>query len=72
MAELNVEPKKKSPVTWIIIVIVVIIILFFLFRGCNNNGNTGVDTSTDTLSSSNIQNNAPSILAATSVRRHWL
>jgi len=49
MAELNVEPKKKSPVGWIIIIIIIIlIILFFIFRGCNTGNNRMNNTATDT------------------------
>ncbi|WP_257720568.1 hypothetical protein [Pedobacter sp. PACM 27299] len=36
MAEIDVQPKKKSPILWIIGIIVVLIILYFLFGGGNN------------------------------------
>jgi uncharacterized phage infection (PIP) family protein YhgE len=46
MAELNVQPKKSSPIWWIIlIIIVVLIILYFVFR--NNNTTNGVNVGTD-------------------------
>jgi len=46
MAELNVQPKKSSPVWWIIlIIIVVLIILYFVFR--NNNNTNGVNVGKD-------------------------
>jgi hypothetical protein len=46
MAELNVQPKKNSPVWWIIlIIIVVLIILYFVFR--NNNNTNGVNVGKD-------------------------
>ncbi|WGQ10606.1 hypothetical protein QG516_02915 [Pedobacter gandavensis] len=35
MAEIDVQPKKKSPTLWIIGIIVVLILLYFLFRGGN-------------------------------------
>lgn len=48
MAELNVQPKKKSPVWWIIILIIIIlIILYFIFRG-HNTENRMNNTTTDT------------------------
>jgi len=60
MAELNVEPKKSSPIWWIIlIIIVVLIILYFVFRSSNNtNGimNTGKD-STGMMRINGNQNN---------------
>jgi outer membrane protein OmpA-like peptidoglycan-associated protein len=49
MAELNVEPKKKSPIGWIIlIIIIVLIILYFIFRGSNSGNNRMNNTATDT------------------------
>ncbi|MES2456191.1 MAG: OmpA family protein [Bacteroidota bacterium] len=40
MADIDVQPKKKSPVLWIILFIVILALLFFLLRGCNNNNPT--------------------------------
>lgn len=39
MAEIDVQPKKKSPVLWIIGLIIILALLFFLLRGCNDNAN---------------------------------
>lgn len=36
MAELHVEPKKSSPLLWIIVVILVLLGLFFLYRNFNS------------------------------------
>jgi len=36
MAELNVQPKKNSPVLWIILAIIALALLFFLIRGCSD------------------------------------
>ncbi len=48
MAELNVQPKKKSPIWWIIIVIIIIlVILYFIFRGRNTENQTN-NSATDT------------------------
>lgn len=38
MAQIDVQPKKKSPILWIIGIIVILTLLFFLLRGCNDNG----------------------------------
>jgi len=54
MAELNVQPKKKSPIGWIvIIIIIVLIILYFIFRGSNSGNNRMNNTATDTTSMTN-------------------
>jgi outer membrane protein OmpA-like peptidoglycan-associated protein len=37
MAELDVQPKKKSPILWIMLLIVILALSFFLLRGCNGN-----------------------------------
>jgi outer membrane protein OmpA-like peptidoglycan-associated protein len=39
MAEIDVQPKKKSPVLWIIGLIIILALLFFLLRGCNDSDN---------------------------------
>lgn len=47
MADLNVQPKKKSSwLPWLIGAILLLALLFFLFRGCNKNDHnvTGADT----------------------------
>ena len=49
MAELDVQPKKKSPIIWILLIILVLAILFFLFRNRSSNTTTesaGADTTT--------------------------
>lgn len=64
MAELNVEPKKSSPVWWIIlIIIIVLIILYFVFRNGNNtNGNINtVKDSTGMIHTNSNQNNTVAI-----------
>lgn len=54
MAELNVQPKKKSPIGWIvIIIIIVLIILYFIFRGSNSGNNRMNSTATDTTGMTN-------------------
>ena len=35
MAEIDVQPKKKSPIPWIIGIIIVLIILYFVLKGGN-------------------------------------
>jgi len=48
MAELEVQPKKKSPVIWILVIIAILVLLFLLMRGCGNSSTTftgGADTS---------------------------
>jgi outer membrane protein OmpA-like peptidoglycan-associated protein len=74
MAELNVEPKKKSPVGWIILIIIIIlIILFFIFRGRNSENNGMKNTATDTTGMTHkndtnhaTSSNANNTVAATS------
>lgn len=49
MAELDVEPKKKSPIIWIVLIILILAFLFFLLRSCNSTSTTesaGSDTTT--------------------------
>lgn len=55
MAEINVQPKKKSPVLWIILTIIALIALFSLFRTCSETKtNGGSDTSVkDTVGTTN-------------------
>jgi outer membrane protein OmpA-like peptidoglycan-associated protein len=72
MAELHVEPKKKSPAwVWIIVIIIILIILFFIFRGCNNNNGNNDVNNNDTTTSMNTTGNADTtantsnVLAAT-------
>lgn len=63
MAELNVQPKKKSPVIWILLVLVALALLFLLLRGCNDHnspGYHGKDTIATTVKDWNkIDFNAP-------------
>lgn len=40
MAELDVQPKKKNPIIWIIGVIALLSVLFLLFRGCGHEDKT--------------------------------
>ncbi len=47
MAELEVQPKKKSPIIWILLIIAILTLLFFLLRGCNNSGWTTANNGTD-------------------------
>jgi len=56
MAEINVQPKKKSPVIWIILTIIALIALFSLFRTCSETKtNGGSDTSVkDTMAIHNL------------------
>jgi len=51
MAELDVQPKKKSPILWIILALIAAALVFFLMRGCNETKTNGLtDTTTrDTL-----------------------
>ncbi|TDH26814.1 OmpA family protein [Segetibacter sp. 3557_3] len=39
MADLHVQPKKKSILPWILLILGVLALLFFLLRGCNNDNN---------------------------------
>lgn len=78
MAELNVQPKKKSPIGWIILIIIIaLIILFFIFRRSNSENNRMNNTATDTTGMTNnkdtnhvtaadTNNNTNNTVAATS------
>ncbi len=49
MAELNVQPKSKSPWwIWLIVAIIVIGILFFFLNGNNENESVPPDSNSDT------------------------
>lgn len=48
MAELDVQPKKKSPILWIIGIIFILALLFFLIRGCNDNDNKRINETDST------------------------
>ncbi|MGK2863086.1 MAG: OmpA family protein [Chitinophagaceae bacterium] len=48
MAELNVQPKKKSILPWILLLLGVLALLFFLFRSCNDNTSGDTAATTDT------------------------
>lgn len=49
MAELEVQPKKKSPIIWILLLVAILAVLFLLLRGCNDKGShtktAGADSS---------------------------
>lgn len=47
MAEIDVQPKKKSPIFWIFGIIAILALLFLLLRGCNDTADTKTDL-TDT------------------------
>jgi len=61
MAELNVQPKKRSPILWIILAIVAIGILFYLIRGSENKyPGTQTDTvATTVVSWKDVDFNSP-------------
>lgn len=62
MAELNVQPKKSSPILWIILAIIGIAALFFLIRGCSENKHAGAKTDTiakTVVSWNNVDFNSP-------------
>lgn len=46
MAELNVQPKKRSPILWIILAILGLAVLFYLFRGSERHA---TDSKADTV-----------------------
>lgn len=50
MADLNVQPKKKSILPWILLVLGILALLFFLIKGCNKSDNTQA-VATDSVSS---------------------
>lgn len=54
MADLNVQPKKKSSwLPWLLLALGLIALIFFLMRGCNNDkGTEGVTDSTSASTSS--------------------
>ncbi|WP_345955386.1 OmpA family protein [Mucilaginibacter sp. PAMB04168] len=48
MAELNVQPKSKTPWwLWLILLIVALALLFFFLRGCGNRAGEQTSTTTD-------------------------
>ena len=58
MAELNVEPKKKSSAIWIIIIIIIVLlILYFIFRGNNKNTNNRLNYKDSTTTGMNVPAN---------------
>jgi outer membrane protein OmpA-like peptidoglycan-associated protein len=65
MADLNVQPKKKTNwLPWLLLILGLIAIIFFLSRGCNNNkGNQG---SADSTSASSNTGGAANATAASS------
>lgn len=54
MAEIDVQPKKKSPGLWIIGLIVILALLFFLLRGCNDNKKPNGTDSTEIVATNVI------------------
>jgi outer membrane protein OmpA-like peptidoglycan-associated protein len=46
MAELNVQPKKKNPILWVILAIIALALLFFLIRGCSETKTESAKTDT--------------------------
>jgi len=52
MAELNVQPKRKTPWwLWLILLLIALCFLFFFMRGCGNEANLREPVITDTVSS---------------------
>lgn len=51
MADLNVQPKKKSILPWILLILGILALLFFLIKGCNKSDNTEAAAATDSVSS---------------------
>jgi len=52
MAELDVQPKRKSPwLLWLLLALVLVAILFFLLRGCNRDTDQGAAGTTTTQDS---------------------
>lgn len=51
MAELNVQPKKSSPILWVVLTLIALVFLFFLVRGCSETktGNSPDTTARDTI-----------------------
>lgn len=43
MAELEVQPKKKSPFLWILVLLAIVALFFFLLRGCGKDATRGAD-----------------------------
>jgi len=43
MAELEVQPKKRSPFIWILAILAIVALLFFLLRGCGKDATRGAD-----------------------------
>ncbi len=50
MADLNVQPKKKSILPWILLILGILALIIFLMRGCNKTNDTAVVT-TDSVKS---------------------
>ncbi len=63
MAELSVQPKKKSILPWLLLLLGVLALLFFLFRSCNHNTNDNNATTNDSAVTENTSSNT---VAATS------
>lgn len=59
MADLNVQPKKKSSwLPWLLLALGIIALIFFLSKGCNNHKNDAVTTDTTASVSSTTTDSA--------------
>jgi len=60
MAELNVQPKKRSPILWIILAIIALAVIFYLIRNSETKNHGTTDTIAKTVASWNtVDFNAP-------------
>ena len=48
MAQLDVQPKKSSPLIWIVLLVVILALLFFLVKGCNDSATNGTSKTDST------------------------
>src|SRR4051794_25754957 len=63
MADLDVQPKKKSILPWILLALGIIALLFFLLKGCNKNDDDSA-VSTDSVSSASVDTTASNATAS--------
>jgi len=60
MAELNVQPKKRSPILWIILAIIALAVIFYLIRNSETKNHATTDTIAKTVVSWNeVDFNSP-------------